>query len=144
MTKRVITNYKDLLREKKELELQLQVQQEQIRQDIRELKEELIPLTHSLSLIGKFVNRDYSNPIMTGGANMLIDLVVKKLLLSRAGWITRLVVPFLLKNYSSHILAENKKGLWKKVKAWIWPGGKNGSPHFDRTDIDSRLDEKAN
>jgi hypothetical protein len=143
MTKR-ISNYADLLREEEELKLQLQLQRDQIRMDIDEIKEELMPAKHALTFVGKFFKKDRSNPLMTGGAGMVIDLIVKKLILSRAGWITRLMVPFFLKNYSSHLLSEKKIGLWKKIKSWIWPGGKNGSPHYDQAHIDVTGDAKAN
>ena len=143
MTKR-ISNYTDLLREEEELKLQLQLQRDQIRMDIKEIKEELLPAKHALTFVGKLFKKDRSNPIMTGGANMVIDLIVKRFILSRAGWITRLMVPFFLKNYSSHILSEKKIGIWKKIKSWIWPPGKNGSPHFDQADIDVTGDSKAN
>lgn len=142
MSKR-ISNYEDLTREKVELELQLQLYKDKIRQDVRDIKEELQPATHAMTFIGKLLKKDHSNPIMTGGANMLIDLVVKRLILSRASWITRLMVPFFLKNYSSHLLSEKKISLWKKLRSWI-RGGNNGSPHFDSPDIEPLPGEKAN
>src|SRR5687768_763490 len=110
-----ISNYEELTREREELELQLQLYKDKIRLDVKEIKEELQPATHAMTFIGKMLKKDHSNPIMTGGASMLIDLIVKKVILSRASWITRLVVPFILKNYSSHILAEKKVGLWHKL-----------------------------
>lgn len=143
MTKR-ISNYADLLREEEELKLQLQLHKDQIRMDIKEIKEELQPATHALTFVGKLFKKDRSNPIMSGGAGMVIDLIVKKLILSRAGWITRIMVPFFLKNYSSHLLSEKRIGLWKKIKSWIWPGGKNGSPHFEQAEVDITPDAKAN
>jgi len=143
MTKR-ISNYTDLLREKEELELQLQLHKDQIRLDIKEIKEELQPATHAMTFLGKLFKKDRSNPIMSGGAGMVIDLIVKNLILSRAGWITRLMVPFFLKNYSSHLLSEKKIGFWKKIKSWIWPGGKNGSPHYDQAETKLTRDAKAN
>ena len=42
MTKR-ISNYTDLMREEEELKLQLQLQRDLIRMDIKEIKEELLP-----------------------------------------------------------------------------------------------------
>ncbi|MEI9810295.1 MAG: hypothetical protein WDO16_21835 [Bacteroidota bacterium] len=43
------------------------------------------------------VTRDKGNFILNAGANKIIDLLVKKLILSRAGWLTRIVVPYLLR-----------------------------------------------
>jgi hypothetical protein len=55
---------------------------------------------------------------------MVVDLVFKKMILGKAGWITRLTVPFLVKNFSSNKLAENKNTFLKKLRGWL--GNKNG------------------
>src|SRR5262245_40978422 len=114
MTKPIVT-YKDLLEEKERLRLLLNVQKEIIREDIRGIGDEIEPVKSALSFAGKFVTRDNSNLLLNAGANKLIDLVIKKVILSRAGWLTRLTVPFLLKNYSSHVISENKGALLKKL-----------------------------
>jgi hypothetical protein len=54
--------------------------------------------------------------------------VVKKLLLGRAGWLTRLIVPYFMKNYSSHFLAEQKEKWLDKLAAWM-NRNKNGKGH---------------
>lgn len=125
MTKR-IQSYQDLLDEKERLQSVLKVQKEAFRRDIDELKEELEPARSFLSLAGKLVTRDGGNLMLNAGANTLIDLVVKKLLLSRAGWLTRLAVPFLLKNYSSNFISENKDSIMKKLFSWIGKKSANG------------------
>jgi hypothetical protein len=124
---RYIQSYEDLLGEKERLQALLKVQKEAIRQDIREIKEELEPIRSLISLAARLVTRDNSNPVLNAGANTLIDLVVKKLLLSRFGWLSRLVIPFLLKNYSSHFISENKGNIFKKLFSWI--GKKNAKGH---------------
>jgi hypothetical protein len=114
MTKR-IQNYRQLLDEKERLESLLKLQKAAVNHDIQDIKEQLEPVRSALSLAGKLVTRDSSNLLLNAGANTLIDLVVKKLILSKAGWITRLAVPFLVKNYSSHFISESKDAIINKL-----------------------------
>jgi hypothetical protein len=124
MTK--IQTYEDLVKEKQQLEVLLQAQKELIRYDITELRKELQPAADTISFIGKIITRDKSNAILTGGANRVIDLLFRKLILARSGWLTRLIVPFLLKNYSSHLIAEKKEGLINKLFSWVGHKNANG------------------
>ncbi len=114
MTNRIST-YDDLLAEKQRLTVLLQVQKEVVRQDFREIKEELMPVKSMISMVGKFATRDKSSWLLTTAADKVIDLVFKKMLLARAGWFTKLAVPFLMKNFSSHVIADNKEGIMSKV-----------------------------
>ncbi|HMR82239.1 MAG TPA: hypothetical protein PKE30_03875 [Niabella sp.] len=116
---REIKSYNDLLEEKQRLRLLLQAQKELVRQDIREIKEELAPVKSVISIAGKLVSKNKSNWLFTTAADKIIDLVVKKLILSRSGWLTRLAVPFVMKNFSSHIIAENKDAIIEKIVSFF-------------------------
>ncbi len=133
-----INTYEDLVREKQELEVLLQFQKGQIRQDVLDLKEEFRPARQAVSVLGKLFTKDKSSPLISGGANMIIDLGVKALL-GRAGWITKLVVPFLLKNFSSHVISDKKTGILKKLKSLF---SRNGTTHNSRSEVN--LGEQRN
>jgi hypothetical protein len=132
MTK--ITTYKELLLEKRRLQLLLQSQKEIIHQDIQEIKEELIPIRSIVTTVSKLTSKEPGNFLLTGTVDTMIDLVVKKLLLSKTGWITRNLVPFLLKNYSSHVIAENKDTIVQKIFSFFKKkdkAGSNGTMHHE-------------
>jgi hypothetical protein len=112
-------SYDDLLKEKQHLEVLLQVQKQVIRSDIRDLKEQLRPIKDAIEVIKKFTTKDKTNLLLTIGSDIAINTVVKKFILSRAGWLVRTVVPYFLKNYSSHFLAEQKEKWLDKLSAWI-------------------------
>ena len=120
MNKRIQT-YDDLVKRKKQLEVLLEAQKELIKYDFEEVK---VQAKTALSGAGKAFTRDTSNMLLTSGANRLIDVVIKNVLLSRAGWVIRLVVPFFLKNFSSHYIADHKNQWFRKLFSWI--GHKNG------------------
>ena len=125
MSKQIKT-YQDLLKEKEQLELLLKAQKELIVADIHDIKNDLRPAIDAVSFLGKIATRDKSDILITGAANQLIDLVFKKLILARTGWFTRLVVPFFIKNYSSHFIGDHKKEWMKKLFSWIGHKNSNG------------------
>src|SRR5689334_2957609 len=100
--KRKIRTYEDLEREEQLLEGLLRSQKELIQIEIKLLKEQLKPAQVALGFVGKITTADTHNPLLTGGANTIIDAVLKNFVLARSGWITKMLVPFFVKNYSSH------------------------------------------
>jgi hypothetical protein len=113
MTK--IRTYEDLLLEKHRLKLLLHAQKEQVHQDFREIKEEFEPVKSALSVVTKLFKKEPGNLLLTGTANTIIDLLLKKFILARTGWFTRIVVPFFAKNYASHFISEKKDTIIQKL-----------------------------
>jgi len=110
-----IRTYEDLLAERERLEALLKTQKQVIRQDIDEIKLELAPVKTAINFVGKLTTQDHSNPLLNGTINTIIDLVVRKGILARAGWLTKFIVPFVMKNFSSHIVDEKKDDILRKV-----------------------------
>jgi hypothetical protein len=129
-----IKTYEDLLKEKQKLEVLLQAQAELVRYDFNEVKDAAID---SLAAVGKVFTRNTSNLVLTSATNRLVDVVLRKGILGRAGWVTRLVVPFLVKNYSSHYIASHKKQWMKKLFSWIGKKNQNGrhAPERESEDL---------
>lgn len=106
---RTIETYEDLLAEKEELTALLSIQKEFIRQDVRNLREELKPVSQVLGVLGKMTTKGTSNPAVAFGVDLAGDLLIKNTLLRRGGWLTRLIVPFVVKNLSTHLLSAKEK-----------------------------------
>jgi hypothetical protein len=121
MTKK-ITSYQEMLEEEERLTQLLKFQQQQIQSDVRGIKEELRPITNIAATAKKFFVRKSGQAITTIGIKLLVDGLVKNFVLAKSGWITRTIIPFLLKNYASHIAQEPEK-LVNKIKHMF---GKNG------------------
>jgi hypothetical protein len=113
------TSYDDLLKEKQQLEILLQAQKQVIHYDIQEIKAQLQPVKDTVEFIKKLMTKDKTSLLLNFGSDILINSVVKQFILSRAGWFTRAVVPFFLKNYSSHFLAEQKEKWFDKLTSWL-------------------------
>lgn len=106
-----IKNYADLEAEKLRLTALLKNHEEAIKADVVNVKEGLRPMSNALSVMNKMATRDNRVPVMNFGLEMGIDLVVRRFLLGRAGWFAKIVVPYLVKNYSSHFIGDEKKAL---------------------------------
>jgi hypothetical protein len=109
-----IKTYEDLLQEEQRLMQQLKTQEGLIREDIVVLKEKLKPVGRVVSVLEKMATRDHTGPLASFGIDFSIDLLLRKFLLARAGWFTKIFVPFLVKNYSSHIINEEQRNKFKE------------------------------
>ena len=122
--KRKIRSYDDLEREEQLLEELLQAQKQLVLLDIEQLKAQLKPARMALQFVSKLTTVDKSNPLLNQGANTAIDFILKKVVLARAGWITKMLVPLVVKNYSSHFIADHKQDVVQKIISLF--SGKNG------------------
>lgn len=135
---RTIRTYDDLLREKQRLTALLQAQKELVRQDVQSIKQELAPVQKAIEWVGRLTTRDRNNVLLTGVSDFLVDVIVKKGLLGRAGWITRIAIPFVAKNLSSHLLAGYKDVLLAKLASWL---NKNGTDTANAKPSDGQADQ---
>jgi hypothetical protein len=130
---RPIRTYEELVLEKHKLQQLLEAQRELIQHDIQDLKKSVKPVINSVSFLGKFTTRSNSDMILGTTANSVIDLLVKRVLLAKAGWVKRLVIPFVLKNISSHYIADHKSELRNKLLSVI--GFRRNGKHQKAPDL---------
>jgi hypothetical protein len=111
-----IKTYEDLLKEEQRLLSQLKSTELLIRDDIAGVKEGLKPIGRVVNTIGKFTTRDKTNAFANFGLDFSVDLIVRKFLLAKAGWFTKILIPYVIKNYSSHIINEKQRAkLMQKI-----------------------------
>lgn len=104
-----IKTYEDLLQEEQRLVAQLKTTEALIRNDIAGVKEGLQPIGNVVKTLGRFATRDRTGAFANFGLDFSVDLLVRRFLLAKAGWFTKILVPYLIKNYSSHIISERHK-----------------------------------
>jgi hypothetical protein len=114
-----IENYSDLLVEKKRLESLLIIQKEIVQNDILMLRKEIQPTIDLLQFMSKLTTKGRTNGFVTAGVDIIGDFLLKNILLAKSGWLVRLVIPFLVKNYSNHELAKDGTGLLAKLVSVI-------------------------
>lgn len=106
-----IKNYADLEAEKLRLTALLRNHEEAIKADLVNVREGLKPMGNVLNVVNKMATRDNRVPVINFGLEMGIDLFVRRFLLGRAGWLAKIIVPYLIKNYTSHFIGDEKKKL---------------------------------
>ena len=115
-----IKTYEDLEQEKQRLAQLLLSQEAMIRTDFAGVKEKLKPVTKAAQTIGKTFTRDNTSPLLNFGLEMGVDIIVRRFILARAGWFMRIVIPFFVKNYTSHIIGEEQRAsILKKVRNFL-------------------------
>lgn len=119
MTKKIKT-YEDLEQEERRLQAQLQSYKSLIGEDIDGIKSGLNPFKKAAGTVKNLFTRDDNGPLLNFGLNFGLDVLVRRILLGRAGWLTKVVVPYLIKNYASHLFTENqRRGVAKTVSNFL-------------------------
>ncbi|NCI50541.1 hypothetical protein GWC95_11445 [Sediminibacterium roseum] len=109
-----INTYNDLLEEKKRLKLLLEERKIKVQTEFEEIKVKLKPVGAIIDTVQKMTTKDKSNPLLNMGIDVGVNLILKKLLLRNAGFIMKLLVPMLAKNYLSHEVEEDNN-IFSKV-----------------------------
>lgn len=99
-----ISNYEELVAERVRIQQMLALQKAEINAEISELKDRLKPVTGLLSFFKRDKNPSIKSTAIQTGANIGIDVLLRNTLLGRAGWLARLIVPFMAKKISSRII----------------------------------------
>ncbi|HTM91892.1 MAG TPA: hypothetical protein VL095_05710 [Flavisolibacter sp.] len=112
-----IKTYNDLLQEEQRLQQVLKNQENLIREDLVSLKENLEPIKKVYDQVHKVFTRDNRVPVFNVGLELGIDMLLRRFILARAGWFAKTFVPYVVKNYASHIIGEEKrKAIIKKIE----------------------------
>ena len=133
-----IRNLKELHAEKLRLQLELITAEEKLKVDLEWIKEEIKPG----KIVGKLFNNivgNKTNGLFNSGVRETIDILLKNILLSKSGWITRFIVPLIIKNLSSSYLAEKKPEIFDILRNIIHKARtsiKQEDIHFDKSTVD--------
>ena len=130
------------MEEKARLKALLATQKVELKQDFTRIKEEFTPVKAAISAIGKITTKDDSNWLLTTAADTAIDVIVKRFILSKAGWFARIILPFFMKNLSSHLIADNKGKIFSKIFSWFGGEKSNGKAHFAKEEVTDNLAEE--
>lgn len=116
-----IRTYEDLEAEEKRLQALLYSHKESVKDSFAAVKENLKPWKLAMGTVSKIFHRDNSSsPFMKIGLDVGVDVLVRRFLLARSGWFTKIIVPFIIKNYSTHIIKQRKTmGILNKIKSYF-------------------------
>lgn len=107
--RKAIKTYEDLVLEEQRLQSELASLKGLIQEDITGLKASLNPIKKVAGTVKNFFTFDDKGPLLNFGLNFGFDVLLRKIVLARFGWLTKVVVPYLVKNYASHVISENQR-----------------------------------
>ena len=114
-----IHSYDDLLNEKERLKILLNDQKQAIRNEVMLLKDSLNPIKSIAKTIGHLTSPDKSLGLLNAGLSFSLDLLLRKFLLKKSGWLVKLAAPFIIRNVLSHFAAKKINTQMPEVKSVI-------------------------
>ncbi|HEY0041160.1 MAG TPA: hypothetical protein VGB71_10885 [Flavisolibacter sp.] len=120
MTQR-IKSYEDLLNEEQRLTAQLATYKSMIKTDIASVKDGLNPIKKAKEKVKSlFTREDKNSPALNFTLNFVLDYIIRKIIPNRTGVFTKTVIPFIVKNYVSHLITdEQRQAISTKVNAFV-------------------------
>ena len=116
-----IRTYEDLEAEEKRLQALLYSHKESVKDSYASFKTSLNPFKKAGDTVSKmFYRQGGTTPLMRFGLDMSVDLLIRRFLLARAGWFTKILIPFIVKNYSTHFVKQTKVSqFFRKVQGYF-------------------------
>lgn len=113
-----IQNLDDVRAERARLKNQIEMSRTSLRHEFGAIKKELNPVNQALGVVSDVLTTPRKG-LLSLGVGMGVDTVIKNVILARAGWLPRLVVPFLVKNVATNYIAKNKTSVVEGVLGWV-------------------------
>jgi hypothetical protein len=113
-----IKNLDDLRAERARLKNQIEASRMNLRYEFGAIKQELNPLNQALGVVTDVFTTPRKG-LLSLGVGIGVDTVLKNVILARAGWLPRLVVPFLVKNVATNYISKNKASVVENIVGWV-------------------------
>ncbi|MBV4360002.1 hypothetical protein [Pinibacter aurantiacus] len=107
-----ISTYRELVAEEQRLSAELATQKLAIQTEWNNTKQQLKPFENALGFVSKISTKNKSNPLLNMGLDLGVDVLIRRLLLGNAGFVTKLLVPTIIRNYSSNMLNVSEGKNW--------------------------------
>ena len=113
-----IQNLDDVQAERARLKNQIETSRMNLRHEFGVIKQELNPINQALGVVTDVFTTPRKG-LLSMGVGFGVDTVLKKVILARAGWLPRLVVPFLVKNVATNYIRKYKTSVVEGMLGWV-------------------------
>lgn len=113
-----IQNLDDVRSERARLKNQIETARINLRQEFGAIKKELNPINQALGVVTDVFTTPKKG-LLSMGVGFGVDTVLKRVVLARAGWLPRLVVPFLVKNIATKYISNHKSSVVEGMLGWV-------------------------
>ncbi len=108
----------DLKAERARLHNQIQLSKISMKNEMTAIKEELNPARQAVGVLNDVLTSPKKG-LLTLGIGLGVDVVLRRTILARAGWLPKLVVPFLVRNAATNMVQKNGKTMVEKGLIWL-------------------------
>jgi hypothetical protein len=115
MQKKKIETLKDLRDEKKLVQERIYKLEQEILLDIQDIKKDIETWQTAGGAVKQLLSSKKTG-ILNASVGSAVDVLIKKLVLRKSGFLTRFVVSFLLKNFTRNYLEKNSGTIVRKIK----------------------------
>ncbi len=132
-----IETYRQLEEEKQFTKRKIAQLEFLIEEDVAQIKASLHPWTNAGHAVRNMVSSD-KDGIMGESIGLTVDTLIKKLLLRKSGWITKLVVSFLVKNFAKNLVSKNAENILGWIVEKMRPSNNHSKEyhHASTSDVD--------
>jgi len=139
-----IKSIADLKRERRRLKAEIAEHELILKEDVAGFKDSLKPLNAVSKVVSKFFVAGDDRNVTNKWVDAAVTFALRNVVLSRAGWVTKLVVPMIARNYANNKLQENKADIVDTLRGWLHKlqDKRNKVPangYYDRTTADIDL-----
>lgn len=113
-----IQNIDDLRAERARLKNQMELSKLYMQQQAAAIKTELNPARQAVGVIGDMLTSPQKG-LLNLGVGLGVDTIIRRGLLARAGWLPRLVIPFLARNLAANLIQKNRTSLVENALLWV-------------------------
>ena len=113
-----IQNLDDVKAERARLKNQIETSRMNLRYEFGAIKKELNPVTQALGLVTDVFTTPRKG-LLSMGVGFGVDTVLKRVVLARAGWLPRLVIPFLVKSVATNYISKHKTSVVEGMLGWV-------------------------
>jgi len=110
-----IENNEQLQAEKERMTELLEEKKNQISNDFDDIKENLKPVRQVTHAVSNMLSNQNKNNLVRLGVTLGVELILNKIILRRAGWATKLIVPFLVRNVALNYINDHREEVITKA-----------------------------
>ncbi|GAO42416.1 hypothetical protein [Flavihumibacter petaseus] len=125
--KNEITNIQELQVEKERLTRLLEVQKAAIREDFELLRHQLEPAGKLINTVGNITGNGVARPLLKMGLGAGLDWLLGRTLFKKAGLVTGVAIPFLLRNATNGTITNKIRNVFSTVGRFFSGKKKTGA-----------------
>lgn len=108
----------DVRAERARLKNQLELSRVKMHNNVTAIKTEINPARQAVGVLSDLLTTPKKG-LLNVGVGIGIDIILRRGLLARAGWLPRLVVPFIARNVATNLIQKNRTSLLENALIWV-------------------------